>query len=71
MSIVVTKGDSSLQLAAAEQGRLLQVPRLGSHRRNRCRWAVDPGDHAARESVIRAVHNARLQASTQEVRPVP
>jgi hypothetical protein len=29
---------------------------------------VDPGDHAARDSVVRAVRNARLQASTQEVR---
>jgi len=69
MSIVVTTGHSSLRFAAAEQGRLLQVPRFGWHRWNGCRWAVDPGDHAARESVIRAVHNARLQASTQEVRP--
>ena len=71
VSIVVTTGHSSLRLAAAEQGRLLQVPRFGWHRWNGCRWAVDPGDHAARESVIRAVHNARLQPPTQEVRPVP
>ena len=29
MSIVVTTGHSSLRLAAAEQGRLLQVTRFG------------------------------------------
>ena len=54
----------TLRLAAAEHGRLLHVPGLGWHFWDGCRWAVDPGDRLAKQAVIRAVHNARLQASS-------
>jgi len=54
----------ALRLAAAEKGRLLHVPGLGWHGWDGCRWAVDPGDRVAKQSVIRAVRNARLEASS-------
>ena len=54
----------ALRLAAAEQGQLLHVPGLGWHGWDGCRWAVDPGDRIAKQSAIRAVRNARLEASS-------
>jgi putative DNA primase/helicase len=54
----------ALRLAAAEQGRLLHIPGLGWHGWDGSRWALDPGERVAKQSVMRAVRNARLQASS-------
>jgi len=54
----------ALRFAAAEHGRLLHVPGLGWHSWDGCRWALDHGERAAKQSVMRAVRNARLQASS-------
>jgi len=54
----------AIRLAAAERGRLLHVPGLGWHGWDGSRWAVDVGDRIAKQSVIRAVRNARLEASS-------
>src|ERR1035437_3050007 len=54
----------ALRFAAAEQGRLLHVPGLGWHGWDGYRWALDPGERVAKQSVMRAVRNARLQASS-------
>jgi hypothetical protein len=77
MSIVMTTGpvrgqnrDFSLSLAVAGQGRLLNLPGLGWHPWEGCRWAVVPGDprHAAGDPAVR---NARRQASSMKVHPRP
>src|SRR6185436_11080256 len=54
----------ALRLASAEQSRLLHVPGLGWHGWDGSRWALDPGERVAKQSVIRAVRNARLEASS-------
>ena len=54
----------AMRLAAAEQGRLLHVPGLGWHGWDGCRWALDQGERVAKQSVMRAVRNARLEASS-------
>src|SRR5665811_346891 len=54
----------AMRLAAAEQGRLLHVLGLGWHGWDGCRWALDQGERVAKQSVMRAVRNARLEASS-------
>ena len=53
-----------MRLAGAEQGRLLHVPGLGWHGWDGYRWALDQGERVAKQSVMRAVRNARLEASS-------
>ena len=54
----------AMRLAAAEQGRLLHVPGLGWHGWDGYRWALDQGERIAKQSVMQAVRNARLEASS-------
>ena len=53
----------ALRLAAAEVDRLLHVPGLGWHAWDGARWAADTGDRHAKQAVIRAVRQARLDAA--------
>jgi putative DNA primase/helicase len=53
----------ALRLAAAEVDRLLHVPGLGWHAWDGARWAPDTGDRHAKQAVIRAVKQARLDAA--------
>ena len=53
----------ALRLAATEVDRLLHVPGLGWHAWDGARWAADTGDRHAKQAVIRAVKQARLDAA--------